>query len=144
MFVQESWYTGATPDGRRWREPIAPHFSPVPGRADKGPTAILNSAAKTELSPFIGNAPVYFALSRSVLPEGKAGENTVRAIFDAAAEKRMVCVNLAIHDVEEMRRAQKDPASYGDLIVRVWGYSARFVDLTPEMQEHIIARTAGI
>jgi len=143
MFVQESWYTGATPDGRKWTEPLAPHFSPVPGRAGKGPTAVFASAAKTDVAPFIGNAPVYIALSRSAVPEGEAGEALVRALFDGAAESGMSCVNLAIHDVEEMRRAQKDPAAHGDLIVRVWGYSARFVDLTPEMQEHIIARTAG-
>ena len=50
-------------------------------------------------------------------------------------------MNTAIYDVAEMRDAQAHPEAHGDLIVRVWGYSARFVDLCEEMQNHVIART---
>ena len=52
-------------------------------------------------------------------------------------------LNVAIYDTAQMRAAQKNPDRYADLIVRVWGYSARFIDLSPEMQEHVINRVAG-
>ena len=49
-------------------------------------------------------------------------------------------LNTAIYDVEALRKAQLNPAEYLDLIVRVWGFSARFIDLSREMQDHVIRR----
>ena len=49
-------------------------------------------------------------------------------------------LNIAFYDVDLLRAAQKDPEHHEDVIVRVWGYSARFVDLGEEMQEHVISR----
>ena len=43
---------------------------------------------------------------------------------------------------DTLRKAQKNPENYKDLIVRVAGYSDYFVDLTPALQEEIIHRTA--
>ena len=37
--------------------------------------------------------------------------------------------------------AQKDPQKYRNLIVRIAGYSAYFVDLSPDLQNDLIART---
>jgi pyruvate-formate lyase len=42
---------------------------------------------------------------------------------------------------EMLREAQKDPAKYRDLIVKVAGYSARFTDLDRQLQDQLIART---
>ena len=42
-----------------------------------------------------------------------------------------------------LQKAQQDPENHRDIIVRVWGYSARFVDLCKEMQDHVISRVAG-
>ena len=42
---------------------------------------------------------------------------------------------------ETLRAAQERPEEYQDLLVRVAGYSARFVDLSRAMQEEFIART---
>ena len=43
---------------------------------------------------------------------------------------------------ETLQKARKNPEAYGDLVVRIGGYSDYFVRLTPEMQEEIILRTA--
>ena len=43
-------------------------------------------------------------------------------------------------DAETLKEAQKKPAEYGDLWVRVGGYSALFTDLSKELQDTIIAR----
>ena len=53
-------------------------------------------------------------------------------------------VNIAIYDIEKLREAQRDPENNQDVIVRVWGYSAKFVDLCKEMQEHVISRILDV
>jgi formate C-acetyltransferase len=45
-----------------------------------------------------------------------------------------------VSDVEELKKAQQDPEKYKDLIVRLWGVSAHFVDLPRELQDEMIAR----
>jgi formate C-acetyltransferase len=51
-------------------------------------------------------------------------------------------IQFNVVDTETLRCAQQHPDDYRDLIVRVAGYSDYFVDLTPELQEEIIRRTA--
>jgi formate C-acetyltransferase len=62
---------------------------------------------------------------------------------EVAGKKGFNMLNISIYDVDVLRAAQKEPEKYGDVIVRVWGYSARFIDLSPDMQEHVDARTIG-
>ena len=45
-------------------------------------------------------------------------------------------------DADELKRAQLEPEKYKDLIVRLWGVSAHFVDLPRELQDEMIARLA--
>lgn len=142
-FVQEAYFTGATPDGRRWKDPISEHYSPTPGRATNGPTAIMCSCGKGPLKRAFGTAPVQLSLSRSVLPANEQGLETVKALTRAAVKKEFVMLNIAAYDVETLKKAQKNPEQYEDVIVRVWGYSARFVDLSESMQNHVIARVAN-
>ena len=52
-------------------------------------------------------------------------------------------LNIAVYDVDTLKKAQKNPEQYQDVIVRVWGYSARFVDLSESMQNHVISRVAN-
>ena len=47
-----------------------------------------------------------------------------------------------VADVEVLRAAQREPENYSDLVVRVWGFCARFIDLKPEYQEDLIGHTA--
>ena len=47
----------------------------------------------------------------------------------------------SVVSTETLRAAQRDPDSHGDVIVKVGGYSAYFVDLPPAVQDEIIART---
>jgi formate C-acetyltransferase len=49
-------------------------------------------------------------------------------------------IQLNAVDVEQLREAQKDPDRYRQLIVRIWGWSAYFVELDKPYQEHVIAR----
>ena len=84
-----------------------------------------------------GTAPVQLSLSRSVLLKNEQGLEVVKALTDAAVKKGFVMLNIGIYDVDVLYKAQKNPEQYEDVIVRVWGYSARFIDLSDEMQRHV-------
>ncbi|MBO4326477.1 MAG: hypothetical protein J5950_04335 [Clostridia bacterium] len=140
MYIQESYFTGATPDGRRWSEPIGEHYSPVPGRACKGPTAVITSVRKFQLSKAFGVAPVHISLSRSNVPKNENGLATIHSLLVGALGSGLPFINIACYSREEMEDARVHPERHADLIVRVWGYCARFIDLSPEMQEHVMMR----
>ena len=57
-----------------------------------------------------------------------------------AKEKGFNMINISIYDVNILKEAQKHPEQYEDVIIRVWGFSARFIDLCREMQDHVIRR----
>ena len=139
-FLQESYGVGATPDGRRYGDPIAEHFCATPGRAKVGPTAIINSIAKAPLERARGIAATHISLSSSFLEDTEAGLALLRTLNLVAMDRGLTMLNIAVYDVDTLRKAQEHPEQYTDLIVRVWGFSARFVDLSREMQEHIIHR----
>ena len=42
-------------------------------------------------------------------------------------------------DNKTLRNAQANPAQYPDLLVRVSGFSAKFVNLTKDLQDEIIS-----
>lgn len=140
-FNNESRIAGATPDGRKFRDPICEHYSPTPGMAKKGPTAVIASAVKGPLGEACGTSPYHITLSRSLAPRSSEGEEIIRSLTSSALKMGSAVFNIAINDIKQLRDAQKHPKKHEDLIVRVWGYSARFIDLAEEMQEHIITRT---
>lgn len=131
---------GATPDGRKAQDPIAEHFSPTPGRAQNGPTAVINSAAKAPLYMGVASSPLHITLSRNVIPMEAFGQDLLKNLLLAAMKLGIVVLNIAIYDAETLKKAKVNPEKYEDIIVRVWGFNARFVDLTEELQDHIIAR----
>lgn len=49
-------------------------------------------------------------------------------------------LQVSVADTAELREAQKHPENYKDLMVRITGYSAVFVDMSPSAQEEIIRR----
>lgn len=131
---------GATPDGRKVGDAIAEHFSPAPGRAQNGPTAVINSATKAPLSLGFASSPLQITLSRSSVPKDEAGGRLLLSLLTASLKMGVVVLNTAIYDAEVLKQAKLNPEKYGDIVVRVWGFNARFVDLTEELQNHIIGR----
>ncbi len=132
--------TGATPDGRRFRDPIAEHCSPTPGVAKKGPTAIVESASRLPMREGYASSPLHITLNKSDFVMGADRVKIVEKLMGACDEAGVPVLNISMYDASELRRAQQEPERYKDLIVRVWGFNARFVELDEELQEHIIRR----
>lgn len=131
--------TGATPDGRRAWEPLSDGISPVQGADRHGPSAAIKSAAKMDHLRTGGTL-----LNQKFAPqllEGDDGINhlahLVRSYFTLDGHH----IQFNVVTAETLRAAQANPEKYRDLIVRVAGYSDYFCDLTPALQNEIIART---
>ena len=132
----------ALPNGRRARAPLADGgISPVQGADTKGPTAVFLSAAKLNLS-LVSNG---VDLNMKLLPNLAHSDEDrtklaqmVRGYFLAGGMH--VQFNIISDDI--LRDAQKHPENYRNLVVRVAGYSAFFVDLDSDIQNEIISRTA--
>jgi pyruvate-formate lyase len=132
--------TGALPCGRKRGEPIGEHFSPVPGRAVNGPTAVINSMCKAPLNEMVGTAVTHVSLSRSALGTDAEAGTLLRTLVDTGLDMGLICVNFPVYSVDQMLDAQAHPERHKDLIVRVWGFSERFINLDKRLQDHLIAR----
>jgi formate C-acetyltransferase len=133
---------GATPDGRRARQPLSESISPSQGVDTRGPTATLNSIAKTRCGTYRERAARL--LNLKLTPAAVAGPEGTRRLMDlvrAIGDKKMWHVQFNVIDKDTLLAAQREPEKYRDLIIRVAGYSAYFVDLRPELQNEIIRRT---
>ena len=131
--------TGATPDGRRAWEPHSDGISPAQGADRKGPTAVIQSAARLDHARTGGTL-----LNQKFTPrlvEGEAGlrnmSHLVRSYFKLDGHH----IQFNVVTAETLKEAQACPEKHRDLIVRVAGYSDYFCDLTPALQNEIIART---
>ena len=132
--------TGATPDGRKFRDPIGEHCSPTPGMAKKGPTAILESASRLPMRDGYASSPLHLTLDKGSFIMGAEKDKIQYSILSAAGERGIPVLNISMYSREELIDAKKHPEQYPDLVVRVWGFNARFVELDEELQEHIIRR----
>ena len=126
---------GATPDGRKSGVPIAHSVTPQSMSMSKGITAAMNSCCALPFDAFSGGASTMWDLNPSL-----AKPEIVSALFTAFFEKGGQIFQGNVTDVEELKKALEHPEDYGHVIVRVGGYSARFVNLKPELQEDIINR----
>ena len=140
LFNDTAKIVGATPDGRRWRDPVSEHYSPTPGRAKNGATAVIKSAAKGPLAEACGSSIFHVSLDRGTAPADDNGKALLKWLVKTALDLGVAVMDIAIYDVDTLKKARLHPEEYRDLIVRVWGFSARFVDLCDEMQDHIIQR----
>ena len=138
--VLDGLFLGATPDGRMAGEAISNGISPVNAREEKGPTAVLNSAAKLEHTLISnGNSLNLRLLPSLVQDEAALGKvaSLVRTYFHLGG----MHLQFNVVSREMLEDAQKHPQDHMDLVVRVSGYSAFFTDLGKLIQDDIIART---
>ena len=130
-------YTAASADGRRAGEPLANGNNPTAGNDTGGVTAFLKSLAKLDPTIHAGAVqnmkftPTMFKAERPKL------EALLQTYFALGGAQAM----LSVVDKGMMEEAIREPEKHQNLIVRVGGFSARFVELEPELQRDLLART---
>ncbi len=139
VHVMEGFVTRPTADGRKAFEPISNSLSPVNGAEKNGITAILNSVAKLDY----GNAGNGVAVNVRIHPQNLEKEEhlekfyfLLKTYFDQGGMQ----IQPNVVSTETLRDAQQHPEKYKDLIVKVGGYNATYVDLGLPIQNEIINR----
>jgi formate C-acetyltransferase len=131
-----SW---ATPDGRKTGEPLSDGISPKQQMDKNGPLSILKSATSYSQK----QVPNGTLLNLKFHPKTVEGEGIgkfkalVKTYFDMGGME----LQFNIVSADTLREAQENPAEYRDLVVRIAGFSAYFVELYKGMQDDVINRT---
>jgi formate C-acetyltransferase len=142
MHVPLGKVTWATPNGRPAQEYLAEGISASHGMDVKGPTVALTSMARARDRAYREKGGDLINLKfNPANMAGEAGTRRLMEIIRAWCELKHWHVQFNIINKETLLAAQKDPEKYRNLIVRIAGYSAYFVDLSPMQQAEIIART---
>jgi len=134
-----SWYqrigmeVGATPDGRHSGEAIAANLSPAWGAAVSGPTAAIRSCVKMRPSDLPAGAPLDLRLSGSALKDEK-GTQRLAGLIKSFIDLGGNMITLSVTDVEDLKKAMKEPEKYRHLRVRMGGWTAYWVMLDKETQ----------
>ena len=133
--IDEGFAVGNTPDGRKKGEPVADSIAAVNGKAVKGPTMMLKSAASFDQS-MVYSIPV---LNLSITK--KFDTSVLRSLIEGYFEMGGTQIQITCTNRETLLDAKKNPDAHRDLIVRVGGYSHYFTALSNELQDAVIART---
>ncbi len=128
--------TGASADGRHVGDTFALGNSPHPGTDISGLTAALMSSAKS--APENGGYVTNLHLSRELMPNSMEAVKTLLLTYFKLGGQEM---NINCFSKGDLEDALVHPENHKNLIVRVSGYSARYIDLDPPTQKHILART---
>ncbi len=132
--------TGATANGRLAGMPLSDGISPSQGADKNGPTSIIKSVSKISVEDMDIGMVHNFKIMKGILdtPEGRSSLITLLRTASIFGNGQM---QFSYVNDDVLRKAQADPESYRDLIIRVAGYSAFFVELSKEVQDEIISRT---
>lgn len=132
---------GATPCGRKAKEPLSEGVSPFAGSDISTPLAAMRSAAKLNQDVHSGGTLLNLRLNEELV-NTKRGQSNLGAMIQSFFSLGAFHVQFNTISTEILRKAQERPEDYKDLLVRVAGYSTQFVNLSRSMQNAIIARTA--
>jgi len=133
--------TGALPNGRKAWTPLADGFlSPSQGADLKGPTAVFNSASKVNHVENSTGALMNMKFDRRLFKDAKKLP-ILSSMIESFFQRGGFHIQINFLEPETLKKAQEDPEKYSNLMVRVAGYSAFFVDLPRQVQDEILART---
>ena len=132
----------ATPNGRVDWFPLSDGSSASHGADVNGPTAVLLSNYNTKnmgmRDRFARMLNIKFTPK---CVEGEQGTEKLVSFIRTFCDLKLWHVQFNVVNKSTLLAAQKDPQKYRNLIVRIAGYSAYFVDLSPDLQNDLIART---
>ncbi|MBU9734985.1 pyruvate formate lyase family protein [Diplocloster agilis] len=130
---------GASPDGRLSQEPVSSNYSPSIGMDLGGPTAAIKSITTPDLVPYFIGCPLDMQINYNEA-QGDEGLKRMVALIKSFLELGGVILTITGTSEEDLLNAQKDPAKYRSLRVRMGGLSAYFVALPKEHQDLMIRK----
>jgi formate C-acetyltransferase len=130
--------TKATPDGRRNGDPISKNAGATISRDRCGTTSFVNSVGKLDHADFPDGSVLDLMLHPTTV-SGPEGARVIADLVRTYFARGGLFVQFNVFDAEALKDARRRPERYTNLQVRVCGWNARFIDLTPEMQECFIA-----
>ena len=133
------YVTGALPSGRRAGEPVSNGASPAVGSGRKGLTAAIKSVAKVDYTLFPNGIAFTLTLDPNIV-SGEEGIDVLASLIRTYTELGGMQIHFNVVDSKTLVEAQRCPQAYRNLVVRVAGYSAYFVDLAKDVQDEIIKR----
>ncbi len=132
--------TPATPDGRADGDPLADAISPRQGFDKNGPTAYMRSAAKLPHEKLANGDQLNIRFSPASV-QGDNGTMKLRQLIETYFDMSGMQVQFNVVGTDELYKAQENPDDYQNLVVRIAGFSAYFVELDRAMQDDFITRT---
>jgi pyruvate formate-lyase/glycerol dehydratase family glycyl radical enzyme len=132
--------TAASPDGRKAGEPLADGISPVQQLDKSGPTATLKSVSAIDQKKFSNGTLLNMKFHPTAL-SNETGKKKLIALIRTYFALGGMEMQFNIVSGSVLRKAQETPEEYRDLVVRIAGFSAYFVELYKASQDDIIRRT---
>jgi formate C-acetyltransferase len=131
---------GALPSGRKAWTTLTDGLSPTGGTDVNGASAVLKSVAKIPHDLFASGTLLNMKLSPELMQDARGAINLM-SLLKSACSLGVFHAQFNVVDKATLIKAQNHPDDYRDLLVRVAGYTAYFVELCPEVQNEIINRT---
>ncbi|MDR2407595.1 MAG: pyruvate formate lyase, partial [Bacteroidales bacterium] len=134
-YIRASEFLQASPDGRKYGEPLGVHISPVSHNI--GIAEIIRFASQLDYSgnKINGNVVDFVVTETFIRDKDKFLE-----ILKSAVRQGVYEMQLNVLNAEKLIAAKADPTLYPNLVVRVWGFSAYFNDLPEAYKDHLIKR----
>lgn len=130
---------GATADGRRAKEPFGTNFSPSLFAQIPGPLTDIESFTANDLTRNMNGGPLTLEFAAGIFNTPESIKK-VAALIKYFVERGGHQLQLNAVNLDAMKEAQKNPDAYRQLVVRIWGWSAYFVELDRDFQDHVMAR----
>ena len=130
---------GATADGRRACEAYGTNFSPSLFAPVPGPITDIESFTAHDLTRNVNGGPLTLEFDNAVFKNPDTLSKVamlVKYFIDRGGHQ----LQLNTVDISTLEEAQRDPERYRQLVVRIWGWSAYFVELDKDFQDHVMAR----
>lgn len=130
---------GASPDGRRKGEPFGTNFSPSLFARINGPLSVISSFTKPDFREAINGGPLTMEFSASMF-QGPDSIQKVATLVKTFINMGGHQMQLNAVNTQLLEDAQKHPEAHSQLVVRIWGWSAYYVELDKEYQDHVLRR----
>jgi formate C-acetyltransferase len=138
--VMFGYITKATPDGRSAGMPLADGIAPVQQMDKNGPTGVISSIAAIRQTDFPNGTLMNLKFHPTAL-KGEEGVQKLSRLIKTYFDMGGMELQINVVSVETLKDAQAHPDRYKNLVVRVAGFSAYFVELHPDGQADLIRRT---